>query len=75
VWISQIRLSDDVISAVRELAGKRRLSINRTIEDLVRDQLAFLSRCASGQYRQARGPSASSPQADGYALDRDYSQA
>ena len=78
MWVSQIRLSDDVISSVRELAVKRRLSINRTIEDLVRDQLAFLSRCSSGQYKSSRGsgpPRESPPPVDdGYVIDTSYSQ-
>jgi len=76
MWVSQIRLSDEVISGVREVAAKRRLSINRTIEDLVRDQLAFLSRCESGQYKNAKpvGTKAVAPPDDGPVLDRSWSQ-
>ncbi len=76
MWVSQIRLSDDVISDVRAVASKRRLSVNRTIEDLVRDQLAFLARCSSGEFRHSRpsGVSSVRQQDDGYTLDRSDSQ-
>lgn len=76
MWVSQIRLSDEVISSVRDVAAKRRLSINRTIEDLIRDQLAFLSRCESGQYKASKpvGTKAVTPINDGPVLDRSWSQ-
>lgn len=76
MWVSQIRLSDEVISGVRALAAKRRLSVNRTIEDLVRDQLAFLARCESGQFKHAKpvGPKEVTAYHDGPVLDRSYAQ-
>lgn len=79
MWVSQIRLSDDVIAGVREVAAKRRLSINRTIEDLIRDQLSFLAKCSSGQFRKSRdsGPSSpvnQPPPDDDYVFDSTYSQ-
>lgn len=74
MWRSQIRLSDEVISRVRELSAKRGLSLNRTIEDLLRAQLVFLGRCESGEFRGRGKGSGGLEETGDYEVDYSDSQ-
>lgn len=72
MWKSQVRLDDETISRVRQVASKRRWSLNQAIGELLRDQLAFLDRCQSGDFGHRR--THSEPEADGVWLDTSDSQ-
>lgn len=48
-----MRLDDETIERIRRASEKKRWSLNQTIKHLLSDQLDFLDRCQSGEFRSS----------------------